>query len=224
MKTSDFDYILPKSLIAQHPIEPRDASRLLVYDKANDKVSHSRFCRIGDFLKRGDLLVVNNTRVIPARLFGKSERGAAFEMLLLRRLDYTRWKAVMRPAKRARAGAQIQISDELSAFVESVGDYGERVLRFEFSGVFEDILSRAGNTPLPPYIKEKLSDSERYQTVYSQILGSAAAPTAGLHFTKKLIEDLKDSGIEFATVLLNIGLGTFRPVKAPNIADHVMHA
>jgi S-adenosylmethionine:tRNA ribosyltransferase-isomerase len=224
LKTSDFNYILPEELIAQHPAEPRDASRLLVYDRKNEKVIHTRFGEIGDFLKNGDLLVVNNTRVIPARLFGKSESGAAFEILLLKRVDYTHWKALMRPAKRARAGTRVKISEELSALVESVGDYGERIINFEFSGVFEDILSRVGNMPLPPYIKEKLADGERYQTVYSKISGSSAAPTAGLHFTKPLIAELKEKGVEFATVLLHIGLGTFRPVKAEDISDHVMHS
>ncbi len=224
LSTHDYYYNLPEELIAQTPAEPRDSSRLLVYDSAKDEITHTHFYDIGSFLKKGDLLVINNTRVIPARIFGHVDgRERIFEILLLKRLDYTRWEAIMRPAKKAKTGTVIHISDELSATVESVGDYGVRIVNFAFDGIFEDILSRVGNMPLPPYIHEKLKDKERYQTVYSKIDGSSAAPTAGLHFTPELMEKLKEQGVEFATVLLHIGLGTFRPVKAENILEHEMH-
>jgi len=224
LKTSDYYYDLPKELIAQHPVEPRDSSRLLAYDRETDKITHTHFHNIGDFLKDNDLLVINNTRVIPARLFGRKEEGeTVFEILLLKRLDYTKWETIMRPGRRAKVGTRIIISDELSAVVAGIGENGIRFVNFEFEGVFEDILSRVGNVPLPPYITEKLEDKERYQTVYSKVEGSAAAPTAGLHFTNELIESLKARGIEFANVLLHIGLGTFRPVKCDDILKHEMH-
>ena len=224
MKTSDFNYYLPQELIAQQPANPRDSSRLLVYNRASDKLTHSIFHNIGDYLKSGDLLVINNTRVIPARMFGKkADKDTVFEILLLKRIDYTNWEAIMRPARRARIGSKIIVSDELTAEIMSISDNGVRVIHFEFEGVFEDILSRVGNIPLPPYITEKLEDKERYQTVYSKVEGSSAAPTAGLHFTKELLKELEEKGVEFATVLLNIGLGTFRPVKCENILEHKMH-
>lgn len=224
LTTHDFYYDLPEELIAQTPIEPRDHSRFLVYDKSSDVISHNHFYDLPKFLKKGDLLVINNTRVIPARLFGKVEgRESVQEVLLLKRIDYTHWETIMRPARKAKLGSVIHFTDELSAVVTAIGDYGARTIQFIFDGVFEDILDRTGNMPLPPYIKEKLQDKERYQTVYSKIEGSAAAPTAGLHFTPELMQKLKDMGVEFATVLLHIGLGTFRPVKAENILDHEMH-
>ena len=220
----DFYYDLPEELIAQTPIDPRDHSRLLVYDRATDTVQHKHFYDLPSFLKKGDLLVVNNTRVIPARIFGHIENHeSVLEVLLLKRKDYTHWETIMKPARKARLGSVIHFCDELSAVVTEIGDYGARTIEFQFDGVFEDILDRVGNMPLPPYIKEKLADKERYQTVYSKIEGSAAAPTAGLHFTPELIQKLKDMGVEFATVLLHIGLGTFRPVKEENILDHEMH-
>lgn len=225
MKTSEFNYYLPQELIAQQPANPRDSARLLAYDRKEDKLTHCTFSDIGDFLKPGDLLVVNNTRVIPARMYGKkADKDTVFEILLLKRIDYKNWEAIMRPARRAKVGAVIVISDELTAKVERICDNGVRILHFEFEGVFEEILSRVGNIPLPPYITEKLEDNERYQTVYSKVDGSSAAPTAGLHFTDELISSLKEKGVEFATVLLNIGLGTFRPVKSENILEHKMHA
>ena len=225
MKTSDFYYDLPEELIAQTPIEPRDHSRLLVYNKEQDLIEHKHFYDLPNYLKRGDVLVVNNTRVIPARIFGKIEgRDANFEILLLKRLDYTHWETIMKPARKARLGSIIKISDELSAKVVGLGEYGGRTIEFSFSGVFEDILDKVGNMPLPPYIHEKLKDKERYQTVYSKINGSAAAPTAGLHFTPELLQKLKDMGVIITNVLLHIGLGTFRPVKAENIEDHEMHS
>ena len=224
LKTSDFFYDLPEELIAQTPAEPRDSSRMLVYNRESDTISHEHFYDITKHLKKGDLLVINNTRVIPARIFGHIEgKQTTFEILLLKRLDYTHWEGIMRPARKARVGSVIKISDELSAVVEEVGEYGVRKISFQFDGVFEDILSRVGNMPLPPYIHEVLEDKERYQTVYSKTDGSAAAPTAGLHFTPELMKKLEDMGVEIATVLLHIGLGTFRPVKAENILDHDMH-
>ena len=224
LTTHDFYYDLPEELIAQTPIDPRDHSRLLVYDRATDTVQHKHFYDLPSFLKKGDLLVVNNTRVIPARIFGHIENHeSVLEVLLLKRKDYTHWETIMKPARKARLGSVIHFCDELSAVVTEIGDYGARTIEFQFDGVFEDILDRVGNMPLPPYIKEKLADKERYQTVYSKIEGSAAAPTAGLHFTPELIQKLKDMGVEFATVLLHIGLGTFRPVKEENILDHEMH-
>lgn len=224
LTTHDFYYDLPEELIAQTPIDPRDHSRLLVYDRATDTVQHKHFYDLPSFLKKGDLLVVNNTRVIPARIFGHIENHeSVLEVLLLKRKDYTHWETIMKPARKARLGSVIHFCDELSAVVTEIGDYGARTIEFKFDGVFEDILDRVGNMPLPPYIKEKLADKERYQTVYSKIEGSVAAPTAGLHFTPELIQKLKDMGVEFATVLLHIGLGTFRPVKEENILDHEMH-
>lgn len=224
LTTHDFYYDLPEELIAQTPVEPRDSSRLLVYNRSCDKIYHRHFYDIADYLKEGDLLVVNNTRVIPARLFGHVENHeSVLETLLLRRIDYTHWETIMKPARKARLGSVINYAEGLSAVVTEVGDYGARTVEFKFDGVFEDILDRVGNMPLPPYIKEKLQDKERYQTVYSRIDGSAAAPTAGLHFTPELIDKLKAMGVEFATVLLHIGLGTFRPVKEENILDHKMH-
>lgn len=224
LSTHDFYYDLPEELIAQTPVEPRDSSRLLVYSKSEDKIYHRHFYDITEFLRPGDLLVINNTRVIPARIFGHVENHeSVLETLLLKRIDYTHWETIMRPAKKARLGSVIHYSDELSAVVTEVGEYGARTIEFKFEGVFEDILDKVGNMPLPPYIKEKLQDRERYQTVYSKVDGSAAAPTAGLHFTPELMKKIEDMGVEFASVLLHIGLGTFRPVKEENILDHKMH-
>lgn len=222
--THDFYYDLPEELIAQTPVEPRDASRLLVYSREDESVEHAHFRDLPDYLEEGDLLVINNTKVIPARIFGHMEgKATTFELLLLKRLDYTRWETIMRPARKARKGSVIKISDELSAEVEEVGEYGVRTVKFDFDGVFEDILDRVGNMPLPPYIHEKLADKTRYNTVYSKTEGSAAAPTAGLHFTPELMERVRARGADFAEVLLHIGLGTFRPVKAEKVTDHEMH-
>ncbi len=223
MLKSDFYYDLPEELIAQTPVEPRDSSRLLVYDREADRITHTVFNRIGDFLKKGDLLVINNTRVIPARLFGYTEHGARVETLLLKRLNYTDWECIMRPAKKGLPGKKLIYSEELSATVKSTGENGIRIISFDFKGVFEEILERVGNVPLPPYITEKLNDRQRYQTVYAKVDGSAAAPTAGLHFTQRLMSELKSEGIEFAEVLLHVGLSTFRPVKEENVLDHKMH-
>ncbi len=224
LSTHDFYYELPEELIAQTPAEPRDSSRLLVYSKDEDKIYHKHFCDVREFLKSGDLLVINNTRVIPARIFGHIENHeSVLETLLLKRIDYTHWETIMKPARKARIGSVINYAEGLSAVVTDVGEYGARTVEFIFDGVFEDILDRVGNMPLPPYIKEKLQDKERYQTVYSKIDGSAAAPTAGLHFTPELMKSIEAMEVEFANVLLHIGLGTFRPVKEDNILNHKMH-
>ncbi len=224
MKTSDFDYYLPEELIAQTPVYPRDSSRLLVYDRETGKIEHKRFYDVVDYLKEGDLLVRNNTRVLPARMFGFTPNGAKVEVLLLKRINLTDWEVLVKPGKKARVGATLVLSEELKLTVIGLGEEGSRIVRFEFDGIFEDIISRLGEMPLPPYIKEKLKDQERYQTVYSKVDGSAAAPTAGLHFTPELFEKLKSKGVEVADVLLHVGLGTFRPVKADEISEHHMHS
>ena len=214
MKTSDFYYDLPQELIAQTPVEPRDSSRLLVYDRKQKSITHKHFYDIVDYLHAGDVLVVNNTKVLPARIYGtKIPTGGHVEFLLLKRLDLTHWEVILKPGRIAKPGAEFRFSDDLTATVESVGEDGSRIVEFHFDGVFEDILSRVGEMPLPPYIKEKLTDKTRYNTVYSKIDGSAAAPTAGLHFTKELIDKLKAKGVIFVEVLLHVGLGTFRPSR-----------
>ena len=225
LKKSQFYYDLPEELIAQTPAEPRDSSRLLCYDRAQDKVEHNIFRDIESKLKAGDVLVVNNTRVIPARLFGYDEKGRKYEILLLKRINYTDWEAILKPARKAKIGSTIVINEELSLKILGINaDNGVRSIGFSFEGVFEDILSRVGSMPLPPYITEKLQDKARYNTVYAKVDGSSAAPTAGLHFTPELMERLKAKGVIIAEVLLHVGLGTFRPVKTENILDHVMHS
>lgn len=224
MKTSDFYYFLPEELIAQHPAEPRDSSRLLVIDRESGAYEDKVFTDVIDYLREGDVLVVNNTKVIPARLIGhrKGFTGEV-EFLLLKRIDYTHWRCIVRPGKKLNVGAEVVFSSELSARVVARGEEGERVVEFLFDGVFEDILARVGAMPLPPYIKEKLTDNSKYQTVYSKIDGSAAAPTAGLHFTNALLDRIRAKGIKVLEILLHVGLSTFRPVKAENIEDHKMH-
>ncbi len=225
MLKSDFFYDLPQELIAQTPTTPRDASRLLYYNRNKDTIQDRVFRDIEDILQPGDLLVVNNTRVINARLFGYDEKGRKYEVFLLKRLDLCRWETLLRPARKAKIGTKIVVNEELSLTVDEItDDNGIRIVTFTFDGVFEDILSRVGEVPLPPYITEKLTDKERYQTVYAKTPGSCAAPTAGLHFTPELIERMKNKGIEFAEVLLHVGLGTFRPVKEDDILDHKMHS
>ena len=225
LTTHDFYYDLPEELIAQTPIDPRDHSRLLVYDRATDTIEHKHFYDLPSYLKKGDLLVINNTRVIPARIFGHIENHeSVLEVLLLKRKDYTHWETIMKPARKAKLGSVIHFCDELSAVVTEVGDYGARTIEFKFDGVFEDILDRVGNMPLPPYIHEKLADRDRYQTVYAKEEGSAAAPTAGLHFTPALLDAIRAKGVGYGEVTLHVGLGTFRPVKAERIEDHLMHA
>lgn len=225
MKTSDFDYYLPEELIAQTPLEPRDSSRLLVYDRKADKVYHEHFFDIKKYLKKGDVLVRNNTKVLPARMFGYTPNGGKVEVLLLKRFNLTDWEVLVKPGKKAKPGATLVLSDELSLEVlETIEESGSRKVKFNFNGVFEDIISRIGEMPLPPYITEKLKNQERYQTVYAKTDGSAAAPTAGLHFTDKLLEEIKDMGVEIVDVLLHVGLGTFRPVKTDDILSHHMHS
>ena len=224
MKTSDFDYYLPERLIAQTPVEPRDSSRLLVYDRVQDKVYHERFFDIKKYLKKGDVLVRNNTRVLPARMFGYTPNGGKVEVLLLKRFNLTDWEVLVKPGKKAKPGATLVLSNELSLTVlENIEETGSRKVRFAFDGVFEDIISRLGEMPLPPYITEKLKDKDRYQTVYAREEGSAAAPTAGLHFTPELLEKIRAMGVAIAPVMLHVGLGTFRPVKADALNEHVMH-
>lgn len=223
MKTSDFYYDLPEELIAQTPKEPRDSSRLLVYDRASGKIEHRIFHNIGDYFKRGDLLVVNTTKVYPARIFAYTAHGGKVELLLLKRLNTTDWETLVKPGKKCKEGTVLTVNEELSLTILSRTDDGGRIVSFKFDGIFEDILSRIGEMPLPPYIHEKLKDRDRYNTVYCKKEGSAAAPTAGLHFTAELIEKLKASGVEFAEVNLNVGLGTFRPVKVDDPENHKMH-
>ena len=223
MLVTDFDYELPQELIAQHPMEPRDHSRLLVVDKKTGEIEHKHFYDLVNYLKPGDVLVFNDTRVIPARLHGTKDTGAHVEVFLLTRRDATDWEVLVRPGKKLQVGAKINFSDELSCEVIEHTDFGGRVVRFKYDGIFEEILDRLGETPLPPYITVPLEDKERYQTVYNRERGSAAAPTAGLHFTKELLQKIKDIGCEEVFVTLHVGLGTFRPVSEAKIEDHKMH-
>lgn len=223
MKVTDFDYELPKELIAQHPMEPRDHSRLLVVDKVTGETEHCHFYDLINYLRSDDLLVFNDTRVIPARLHGFKDTGAHVEVFLLTRLNQTDWEVLVRPGKKLQVGAHIQFSEELGCTIVDHTDFGGRVARFEFNGVFEEILDRLGEVPLPPYITAELEDKERYQTVYNRDPGSAAAPTAGLHFTEELLRKIRKKGCEEVFVTLNVGLGTFRPVTEENIEDHPMH-
>jgi S-adenosylmethionine:tRNA ribosyltransferase-isomerase len=224
MLLSEFDYFLPEELIAQHPCEPRDHSRLLVLDKNTGAISHQRFFDLLQYLNAGDTLVFNDTRVIPARLIGyKAETGGKVEVFLLNRKSENDWEALVKPGKKARPGTVIEFSNKLSCEILESTDFGGRLVRFIFKGIFEEILDELGETPLPPYITEQLADKERYQTVYARERGSAAAPTAGLHFTTELMERIEQKGIHLAFVTLHVGLGTFRPVNTERITDHVMH-
>ncbi|MCH5161562.1 MAG: tRNA preQ1(34) S-adenosylmethionine ribosyltransferase-isomerase QueA [Clostridiales bacterium] len=225
MNKHDFYYDLPKELIAQKPIEPRDESRLLVYDRKSDNVAHKHFYDLESILRPDDLLVINNTRVLPAKIVGtKEDTGATITFLLHKRIDTHTWETLCRPAKRAKVGCTLKFSDELRGEIVGEGEEGARTVKFYYDGVFETILYNIGEMPLPHYIRETLTDKERYQTVYAKQNGSAAAPTAGLHFTDKLMKALKDKGVEFVEVLLHVGLGTFLPVKTDNILDHKMHS
>ena len=225
MKTSDFYYHLPEELIAQHPVEPRDTSRLLVYDRKLQQIEHKHFYDVVDYLKSGDVLVVNNTKVLPARIYGAKEHtGGKIEFLLLKRLDLTHWEVILKPGRIAKVGAVFCFGDKLKARVDSISDDGSRIVEFIYDGVFETILSEIGEMPLPPYIKEKLADKSRYNTVYSKIEGSSAAPTAGLHFTPELLQKVRAKGVEVVEVLLHVGLGTFRPVKVDDVTQHHMHS
>ena len=225
LKTESYDYYLPEELIAQKPADKRDNSRLLVYNRADKSIQHKVFHDIIDYLKAGDVLVVNNTKVIPARLYGtKRETNAKMEILLLKRLNLTDWEVLIKPGKRAKIGSIIDISPELSLNVVSDTDFGGKVVSFKFDGVFENILDKVGVMPLPPYIKAQPNKfKERYNTVYAKVDGSAAAPTAGLHFTTELMDKLKAKGVIVANVLLHVGLGTFRPVSEDDILKHDMH-
>ena len=235
LKTSDFDYYLPKELIAQHPLERRDSSRLAIFHKDTGEIEHKHFSDITSYLRAGDVLVINETRVIPARLLGVRitssvplEQAEAHEKnceaLLLKRLSLTDWECIVRPGKKLRIGAKIYFSPRLSAVVTGIKDEGVRVLSFTADGMFEEVLEEVGNMPLPPYITEKLQDKSRYNTVYAHTNGSAAAPTAGLHFTPELLQKVKDMGVAVAPVLLHVGLGTFRPVKEDDATAHKMHS
>jgi S-adenosylmethionine:tRNA ribosyltransferase-isomerase len=225
MKMADFDYRLPAELIAQHPAQPRDSSRLLVYDRAAGRTTHAVFDRIGGWLRPGDLLVLNDTSVIPSRLYGKKRGvGTGFEFLLLKRLSLANWDVIMKPGKKLRAGQCVDFGGGLAARLVKKKQDGVCEVCFVYDGVFEDLLDKLGHMPLPPYITEKPEDENRYQTVYAKTDGSAAAPTAGLHFTPELLASLEKTGVEIAKVLLHIGLGTFRPMKAETVEDHVMHA
>ena len=217
-------YELPEELIAQEPVEPRDASRLLVYDRNNKSIEHKIFRDVIDYMDSGDILVVNNTKVLPARMFGvKEETNAKIEILLQKRIDLKTWEVLMRPGKRCKIGTIISISDELKCKVLSDTDFGGKIVEFIYEGTFEEILLKVGSTPLPQYIKKECKDPNRYQTVYAKQEGSSAAPTAGLHFTPELLSKIKDKGIKVVEVLLHVGLGTFRPVKVDNILEHHMH-
>lgn len=224
MNVDLYDFELPEELIAQTPLADRSASRLLTLNKQDGSTEHHVFSDIVDYLRPGDTLVLNDTRVIPARLFGiKEDTGAKAEVLLLKSLGEDRWEALVKPGKKLRTGAVITFGEELKATIESEGEMGGRVLRFSYQGIFNEILDRLGQMPLPPYIKEKLDDRERYQTVYAKNEGSAAAPTAGLHFTEALLEEIKGKGVQVGFVTLHVGLGTFRPMSVDRIEDHVMH-
>ena len=226
MKTSDFMYELPESSIAQSPVEPRDHSRLMVLDRSDDSIAHKHFYDVIDYLNPGDVLVINDTRVIPARLLGERiPTGGACEVFLLKQLAPKRWETLVRPGKKLRPGAQVSFGGgRLVATIAETTDAGGRIVDFECDGPFEAALDALGEMPLPPYIHEKLADRERYQTVYARAEGSAAAPTAGLHFTPELMERIRNKGVEIVPVLLHVGLGTFRPVKAEDIRDHEMHS
>lgn len=228
LKRSSYYYNLPQELIAQTPTEKRDRSRLLCLNKSNGNIEHKTFCDIIDELKAGDCLVINDTRVIPARLFGTAEgRSGEIETVLLSRVeeaDGETWKCLTRPGKKTKIGQKIIYSEELSGIVTDILEGGLRVIRFEYNGVFAEILDRIGIMPLPPYITEKLADKNRYQTVYAKTDGSAAAPTAGLHFTPELLKQAEEKGVEIVRVLLHVGLGTFRPVKEDDLKNHIMHA
>lgn len=225
MKKSDFYYFLPEELIAQTPIEPRDASRLLVLDKNTGDLTHTVFSGLDNYLKKGDTLVLNNTRVLPARIYGtRKDTGAVVEFVLLKQKNILVWECIAGPGKKAKIGYEFIFSDKLSATVTDVLSDGNRIIEFTCDGEFFSVLDEVGQMPLPHYIKEKLENKERYQTVYSKELGSAAAPTAGLHFTPEMLKRLEQKGINIAFVTLHVGLGTFRPVKADNITDHKMHS
>ncbi len=225
MKTHDFWYDLPEALIAQTPLEKRDTSRLLVMDRYSGEISHKHFFDILDYLNPGDCLVMNDSRVLPARLLGHRPTGGAVELLLLKDLGDKKWECLAKPGRKLQAGQEVVFGNgELRAIIIQVLPDGNRVVEFQYEGIFLEVLERLGKMPLPPYIKEELHDQERYQTVYSREIGSAAAPTAGLHFTDELLNKIREKGIKTAFVTLHVGLGTFRPVKAEDISEHHMHS
>ena len=226
MKVSDFDFYLPEELIAQCPLKERDSSRFMVVDRKTGEIEHKVFHDVIDYLEKGDTLVLNNTRVMPARLIGeKEETGGKIEFLLLKRIEGDKWECLAKPGKKAKVGAMFTFGEgKLKAVVREIGLEGNRVIEFIYNGIFEEILDELGQMPLPPYIHEKLDDRERYQTVYSKEKGSAAAPTAGLHFTEELLEKIREKGVNIAFVTLHVGLGTFRPVKVESIDEHIMHS
>ncbi len=225
LKTSDFNFDLPQELIAQTPLERRDSSRLLTLNKVTGEREHKHFYDLPDLLREGDCLILNDSRVLPARLFGKRSGGGACEVLLLIDRGEKVWECLVRPGRKLRTGAKITFGDgQLTAEVVGEVEGGNRLVRFDYEGIFLETLERLGKMPLPPYIKEELEDSERYQTVYSRVVGSAAAPTAGLHFTRELLEQVKAKGVKVGYVTLHVGLGTFRPVKAESLDEHEMHS
>lgn len=225
MNINDFDFELPENLIAQHAVNPRDHSKLLAVNKKNGNIEHKHFYDIIDFLKEDDVLVINRTKVIPARLFGQKENGVVIECLLLKRIDLKTWEVLLKPAKRLKVrDTAVVLENRLSFCVKEIKEDGNRIVEFNYEGTFEEILDEIGEMPLPPYIHEKLEDKNRYQTVYAKEGESVAAPTAGLHFTNELIEKIKKKGVTIVEVFLTVGLGTFRPVKAENIEDHIMHS
>ncbi len=224
MKVTDFDYDLPKELIAQTPIEKRDESRLMVLDRSKETIEHKKFKDIVEYLKPGDVLVRNNTKVIPARLYGRKETGAHVEFLLLNNIEGDIWECIVRPGNKLHVGAKVIFGDGLlNAEVLETMEGGTRKVKFSYDGIFNEILDKIGLMPLPPYIHESLKDNDRYQTVYAKYEGSAAAPTAGLHFTEELLQELQEIGVEIANVTLHVGIGTFRPVKEENVEEHKMH-
>ncbi|HHV98529.1 MAG TPA: tRNA preQ1(34) S-adenosylmethionine ribosyltransferase-isomerase QueA [Clostridiaceae bacterium] len=226
MKVSDFDYYLPTELIAQEPIEPRNMSRLLVLDRTSGSIEHKIFKDIVNYLEEGDCLVLNDTRVIPARLLGvREDTGGKIEFVLLKKIDKDTWEVILKPGRRAKKGTRFVFGNgELKAEIIDIVEEGNRIVRFEYEGIFDEVLDRVGIIPLPPYINKKLDDKERYQTVYSRHKGSAAAPTAGLHFTGELLEQIKAKGVNLVYVTLHVGLGTFRPVKTEEVTEHTMHS
>lgn len=225
MKTEDFYYDLPEELIAQHPLKNRSDSRLMLLNKDNGEIEHKHFYDIINYLNPGDVLVLNNTKVMPARLFGHREnKDEKIEVLLLKQKEDDIWECLTKPGKKTKIGSKIIFSDKLKAEVVDISEDGSRYIKFFYNGIFNEILDELGEMPLPPYIKEKLEDKSRYQTIYSKVEGSAAAPTAGLHFTEELLEEIKNKGIDIVYLTLHIGLGTFRPVKADRIEDHQMHS
>ncbi|MBQ2946385.1 MAG: tRNA preQ1(34) S-adenosylmethionine ribosyltransferase-isomerase QueA [Bacilli bacterium] len=225
MKTDDFDFCLPEKLIAQTPLEKRDSSRLLVLDKETGNITHESFSNIINYLNKGDVLVLNDTKVMPARIFGtKEDTGAVIELLMLKETERDTWEVLSKPAKRIKIGTIVKFSDKLKAECIGLGEEGIRIFKFIYDGIFYEILDELGEMPLPPYIHEKLEDKDRYQTVYAKNIGSAAAPTAGLHFTKELIEKIKDKGIKIEYITLHVGLGTFRPVSVEDVTNHKMHS